>query len=162
MRRPFALTAAVLTTACAPAPQRDEARDRAAVDSIRREFEAGENAGDVDRMSRHFATDVIGMPPSRATTVGPDALRETLRKFLAAYNVEVRYKSDEIVVAGDWAFDRGSANEILHPKAGGPAETSNGKYIWLYQRVNGEWKLARLIWNADPAPEAPPPAAQPR
>ena len=120
--RLVAIAVACLTISCAKPPQTaspntdaaqaDPARDRAAVDSIRLDFERGENTDSLDLMTRHFATDVIGMPPGRATTVGPVALREALRGFLAAYKVEVRYKSDEIVIAGDWAFDRGSADGL--------------------------------------------------
>lgn len=157
-----AIAVACLTTACAQPPQTsspntnasqaDPARDRAAVDSIRLDFETGENTDSLDLMTRHFATDVVGMPPGRAATLGPEALRESLRGFLGAFKVDVRYTSDEIVVAGDWAFDRGSAVETLRPKAGGASTTEKVKYLWLSQRVGGTWKLARLIWNADPSP----------
>lgn len=164
--RLVAIAVACLTNACAQPPQAgspnanasqaDPARDRAAVDSIRLDFEAGENTDSLELMTRHFATDVVGMPPGRATTVGVNALSEALRGFLAAYRVEVRYKSDEIVIAGDWAFDRGSAVETLRPKAGGASTTEKAKYLWLSQRVGGTWKLARLIWNADPSPTPTP------
>jgi ketosteroid isomerase-like protein len=163
--RLVAIAVGCLTIACAQPPrtgspdtsasQAARERDHAAVERIRLDFETGENTDSLDLMTRHFATDVVGMPPGRATTVGPDALREALRGFLAAFKVEVRYTSDEIVIAGDWAFDRGSAVETLRPKAGGASTTENAKYLWLSQRVNGTWKLARLIWNADPPP-APP------
>ena len=70
MRRIVALMVVVLSTACASQPQRDDAQDRAAVDSIRLEFEAGENAGDVDRMTRHLAADVLA-PAAQRSLFGP-------------------------------------------------------------------------------------------
>jgi len=154
---------AVVTAACAPTPQRDSAGDRAAVDSIRLEFEAGENAGDLLRMTRHLAADVVAMPPNRAITTSATAFTESLRTFLGAYEVVVKYQTDAIVVSGDWAFERGTAVETVTPKAGGAAQTSNAKYLWLYHRTGGTWELARLMWNSsDPAatPAQPPP--QPR
>ena len=57
MRRMAVLIVVALSTACASQPQRDEGQDRAAVDIIRLEFEAGENAGDLARMTRHLAAD---------------------------------------------------------------------------------------------------------
>ena len=164
MRRIAALIVVASSTACASQPQRDERQDRAAVDSIRVEFEAGENAGDLDRMTRHLAADVVAMPPNRAITTGAAAFTQSLRGFLGAYKVEVQYKTDEIVVSGDWAMERGTAVETMTPKTGGAAETSNAKYLWVYHRNNGKWELARLMWNSsDPmatAPVQPPP--QPR
>lgn len=164
MRRIVALMVVALSTACASQPQRDDAQDRAAVDRIRVEFEAGENAGDLDGMTRHLAADVVAMPPNRAITTGAAAFRESLRGFLGAYKVDVKYKTDEIVISGDWAMERGTAVETMTPKSGGAAETSNVKYLWLYHRNNGTWELARLMWNSsDPAAPVPAqPSPQPR
>ncbi len=164
MRGVVGLMVVALSTACAPEPRRDDAQDRAAVDSIRLEFEAGENAGDVDRMTRHLAADVVVMPPNRAITTGAAAFTESLRGFLGAYTVDVKYTTDEVVIAGDWAFERGTAVETMTPKSGGAAETSNVKYLWLYHRNNGTWELARLMWNSsDPAVPAPAqPSTPPR
>jgi ketosteroid isomerase-like protein len=150
----------IVTAACAPAAQRDDGEDRAAVNNIRLEFEAGENTGELDRMTRYLAADVVAMPPNRAITTGATALTELLRGFLGAYKVDVKYTTDEILIAGDWAFERGTAVETMTPKAGGVAETSNAKYLWLYRRNNGKWELARLMWNSsDPLTPVPP---QPR
>ena len=157
MRRTANLIVVAISTACASQPQQDERQVRAAVDSIRVEFEAGENAGDLDRMTRHLAADVVAMPPNRPITTGAAALTESLRGFLGAYKVDVKYKTDEIVVSGDWAMERGTAVETMTPKAGGAAETSNAKYLWLYHRNNGKWELARLMWNSSD-PMAPVPA----
>jgi ketosteroid isomerase-like protein len=133
----------------------DTARDRATLDSIRRDFERAERAGDADRMYAHAAPDIIAMPPNRPPKIG-NTNREWIREFLAAYNVEVQYRSEETVIAGDWAFDRGTATEAMTPKTGGPATTETAKYLWVYQRRKGEWKQARLIWNSNgPAPTAP-------
>lgn len=73
----------------------------------------------------------------------------------------MKYATDEIVVSGDWAMERGTAVETMTPKSGGAAETSNAKYLWLYHRNNGKWELARLMWNSSdpmaPAPAQPSP-----
>jgi ketosteroid isomerase-like protein len=161
MRRIVAVAAVMLSTACDSEPQRDDANDRGAVDRIRLEFEAGENAGDLDRMTRHLAADVVAMPPNRAITTGAASFTESLRGFLGAYKVDVKYKTDEMVVFGDWAMERGTAVETLTPKSGGAPETSNAKYLWLYHRNNGVWELARLMWNSSDPAAPPVPTQQP-
>lgn len=164
MHRTAALFVVAMSAACSAQPQLDEGQDRAAVNNIRLEFEAGENAGDLNRMTRHLASDVVAMPPNRPITTGAAALTESLRGFLSAYKVDVKYTTDEIVLSGDWAMERGTAVETMTPKAGGTAETSNAKYLWLYHRNSGKWELARLMWNSSD-PMVPVPAqssAQPR
>ena len=125
MRRIATLLVVAVLAACASKTQRDEGQDRAAVNNIRLEFEAGENTGDLDRMTRNLATDVVAMPPNRAITTGATAFTESLRGFLGANKVDVKYTTDEIVIAGDWAFERGTAIETMTPKAGGAAEADN-------------------------------------
>ena len=164
MRRVVALVAVAMSMACASQPQQDEGQDRAAINNIRLEFEAGENTDNLDRMTRYLAADVVAMPPNRAITKGATDFTESLRGFLGAYKVAVKYTTDEIVLSGDWAFERGTAIETMTPKGGGAAETSSAKYLWLYHRNNGKWELARLMWNSSdplsPAPQQPSP--QPR
>lgn len=163
MRRIAAVIVVVFATACASQTQREAGQDRAAINNIRLEFEAGENTDDLARMTRYLAPDVVAMPPNRPITKGATTLAESLRGFLGAYKVAVKYTTDEIVLSGDWAMERGTAVETVTPKAGGAAETSNAKYLWLYHRNNGKWELARLMWNSsDPlapvAAQSPPPS----
>ena len=94
-------------------------------------------------MTRHLAADVVAMPPNRAITTGAAAFTESLRGFLGTYKVEVKYKTDEIVVSGDWAMERGTAVETMTPKSGGAAETSNAKYLWLYRHDQGRMDTPR-------------------
>jgi ketosteroid isomerase-like protein len=161
LMRHIVLFAVAVLAACSRSAPDTIAGDRAAIDSIRREIEAAENAGDADRMSLHFAPDAVAMAPNSPATVGAETSRAGLRAFFDAFTIEIHYTSEEIVVSGDWAFDRGTSTERVTPKAGGPVTTANAKYLWLYQRLNGEWKQARVIWNSnDPLPNAVAPAGQ--
>jgi ketosteroid isomerase-like protein len=159
----IALLGMVVSAACARTPQIASTNDRAVLDSIRRGIETAENTGDADRMYAYLAPDVVAMPPNMPPVSGADASREWLRGFFGAFNVENHYQSEEIVISGDWAFDRGTVTESMTPKAGGPPMKSNSKYVWMYRRVNGAWKQARVIWNSsDAPPNAAGPPSQPK
>lgn len=49
--------------------------------------------------------------------------------FFAQFDIEVSYVSAEIVVMGDWAFDRGSGVQSLKPKGGGPTVSESANYL---------------------------------
>lgn len=79
---------------------------------------------------------------------GGDSVADLMREFHAAFAVQVEYSSQEIVVFGDWAFDRGTERYTLTPKAGGAPIQKSGNYLYLYQRqADGSWKQSRVIWN---------------
>ena len=143
-----ALTGCMRPTASSPA-------DAADVAELRLRLQAAENGGNPDSMVALMAEDIVMMPPNGAAIVGRAAANEMARGFLGAYNAAVEYTSVEVMVSGDWAFDRGTYKSTLTPKAGGAADSEVGKYVWVSHRgADGTWKFARVIWN----PDAPRPA----
>jgi ketosteroid isomerase-like protein len=88
------------------------------------------------------------MGPNKPPVTGGDSVAALMRVFHDAFAVQVEYNSQEIVVSGDWAFDRGTEHYTLTPKAGGAPIQKSGNYLYLYQRQkDGSWKQSRVIWN---------------
>jgi ketosteroid isomerase-like protein len=146
--------AAGLAVTCSPR-HTPEADDRATLNRLREEFVAAENRGDADAMYSQLAPDVIVMAPNMPAMGGPQLTPEEIRSFFEMFSYDNRYQSQEIVISGDWAFDRGIGTEIVTNKKDGTVTKSNAKYLWIYRRVDGVWKQARVIWNSsDPAPAA--------
>lgn len=149
---------AITGIACSPAHTSD-ADDRATLDRLRQEFAAAENAGDADAMYRYLADDIVVMAPNLPPMRGSEVSPASLRKFFEVFDMDVQYRSEEVVIAGDWAFDRGTGRETLTPKNGGAPVGGEAKYLWVYRRIAGQWKQARVIWNSsEPVPGA---SAQP-
>jgi ketosteroid isomerase-like protein len=113
------LLPAFLTAACDSARTPDPAADRQAIAAATAQFQAAENAGSVDQFRSHFADDLVMMAPNKPPVTGGDSVAALMREFHDAFAVQVEYNSQEIVVFGDWAFDRGTEQYTLTPKAGG-------------------------------------------
>jgi ketosteroid isomerase-like protein len=143
-----------LVSGCSSMPQVTTPDERDRLDRIRRETEAAENDESVDRMRVHFAQDIVMMAPNMPAVAGADNVRQAMRGFFDAFEVQIRYTTEEILVTGDWAFDRGTFSQTLTPNGGGVALKETGKYLWLYRKTpDGAWKQARVIWNSsDPLP----------
>lgn len=143
------LVLSLVLLACAHGPTRDVAGARQVIDEIRKEFEAAETAGSTERMRVHITDDVVMMAPNMPPVSGADNAMAAMRAFFEAFGVRIKYNSEETVVTGDWAFDRGTYTQTLTPKRGGVAVHESGKYLWLYRREpDGQWKQARVIWNS--------------
>ncbi len=137
---------AFLTAACNSASTRDLAADRQAIAAATAQFQAAENAGSVDQFRSYFTHDLVMMGPNEPPVTGGDSVAALMRVFHAAFAVQVEYNSQEIVVFGDWAFDRGTERYTLTPKAGGAPIRKSGNYLYLYQRQeDGSWKQSRVI-----------------
>ncbi len=144
----------LLTAACGTAVSSDPAADRQAIAAVTAQTQAAENAGSVEQMRPHFADDLVMMGPNMPAVAGADSVAAAMGAFFQAFTVQIEYSSQEIVVLGDWAFDRGTYRHTLTPKSGGAPIPESGKYLWLYRRhADGSWKQSRVIWNSsDPIP----------
>ena len=145
---------AVVTAACGGAAGTDAVADREAIAAVSAQTQVAENAGSVELMRVHFADDVVMMAPNMPAVTGADSVAAAMRSFFDAFTFQAQYTSQEIVVLGDWAFDRGTVRSTLTPKSGGAPILETGKYLWLYRRhPDGSWKQTRVIWNSnDPMP----------
>jgi ketosteroid isomerase-like protein len=99
---------AFLTAACDSATTSGPAADRQAIAAASARFQAAENGGSVDQMRVHFADDLVMMGPNIPPVTGADSVAAPMRVFHDAFAVQSEYNSQEIVVFGDWAFDRGT------------------------------------------------------
>ncbi|PSP54650.1 hypothetical protein BRC82_08900 [Halobacteriales archaeon QS_1_67_19] len=120
----------------------------AQIDEIRRAFERAENEGDSSVVDEHCAEDVVAIPPGRPPAVGREAAKQALEELFAAFEVEVSYTSEEVVVGEELAFDRLTASETHTPKGRGEPIEHSADSLWVYRRSpDGEWKQIRAIWN---------------
>lgn len=118
------------------------------INQIRQEFERAENAGDSSVVEKYCAEDIVAIPPGQPPAVGKEAAKQALEDLFAAFEVEVDYTSNEVVVGEELAFDRLQGSETHIPKDGGEPIEHSGDSLWVYRRSpDGEWKQIRAIWN---------------
>jgi uncharacterized protein (TIGR02246 family) len=139
--------------------QQDQSTNQAALEAInnvRAAHIAALNEGDVDAWVAAFTEDGVQMPPNAPANLGRESIRAWSQAFLAPFRVEFTLAVDEVQVAGDWAFERGTYTITLTPKAGGEPMQDIGKYLTVYQRQpSGVWGMARDIWNSNNPPFIP-------
>jgi len=148
----------LVIAACGTASMTDPAADREAIADVTAQTQAAENAGSAGQMRVHFADDLVMMGPNMPAVTGADSVAAAMQVFFDAFTVQVEYKSQEIAVFDDWAFDRGTYRRVLTPRNGGAPMPEDGKYLWLYKRQpDGSWKQGRVMWNSsDPVPPVTP------
>ena len=130
--------------------------DIAAINAVSDQVREAYMARDWDRFSGLFTDDAIWMPGNLLPLTGKAAWWSFVEGFWnSTAIVEMDVVSDEIVVMGDWAFERHTETTVTVPTAGdGEPSTYRFKGVWLLHRqADGSWKIARYIWNQNPAPD---------
>lgn len=121
----------------------------ASVRSVIARIIRADNAGDLEAVVGLYAEDAILLPPGDAPIRGLSAIREHYARIFDANELEVAFDSEETVVAGDWAFDRGTTTGWVRPRSGGAPVSIDDKYVMILRRdPERGWLISRLIWNA--------------
>ncbi len=150
----------VLLAACAPsapsgqtpsAAAADEAAIRAGADA----WNAAYNVGDVDKIVALYTDDAVMMPPDAPAASGPAAIREFLTKDVAAARAAGISTKDDGGTVGVTADLAWHAGQFSATDAAGKT-VSTGKYVELWRKKDGSWRMFRDIWNNDAAPAAEP------
>jgi uncharacterized protein (TIGR02246 family) len=141
----------------APFSGADEGSEaRREIDKTRAAYAAARQAGDADQIAKLYASDAWLLYPGQGPLSGRAAILDYFGGFFADFpNNEFALSSAEVVVSGDWAFDRGTYRWSAIPAGGGSAQEDSGKYLVVLQRQpDGRWLVAREMNNSDrPAPE---------
>jgi ketosteroid isomerase-like protein len=81
------------------------------------------------------------------------ALKPRLAAAFGAYDVDPGYESEERIVSGDLAFERGWDIQRVTPRGGGDPSTQRQRVFMILRRdADGRWKFARGM--AQPGPSA--------
>lgn len=104
--------------------------------------------GDLDWIINLHATDAIQFPAGAGIIQGKEALSEAWGGMINTEGLEISWKSTTAFVSAsnDMAYDYGTV-KLKNPDGSEVA----GKYVVVWTRENGEWKVALDIFNFDGA-----------
>lgn len=129
-----------------PRPAADA--DIAAVNDLREQEIAAAEAGDVEALLALRTEDFVAMPPDQQPLRGKAAVRQFLSDMFEQVQLEETVVSEDVVISGDWAHDRGTFTGTVQPKAGGPSMAVDGKYLWIArQQGDGSWRYTLQMWS---------------
>ncbi|MCH6548145.1 MAG: DUF4440 domain-containing protein, partial [Gemmatimonadetes bacterium] len=114
-----------------------------------REWVAAVAVGDTLAIANLYAEDGYFMPPNGPRVDGRGAIRSAWAGMFQMPNLSLTFTPTDIVIAdaGDMAYDIGTYNLGLDGPDGRIED--NGKYLVVWQKVNGEWKIMADIFNSD-------------
>jgi uncharacterized protein (TIGR02246 family) len=106
------------------------------VDAFRRRDAAG--------CARVYTEEAALLPPNAEIVRGRQAIQQAWQGVLDAGLTDCRVETLDVESAGDLAYEVGR----LTLYAGEHHIADEGKYIAIWKREAGQWKLHRDIWNS--------------
>jgi ketosteroid isomerase-like protein len=127
------------------------AEDRQRMEEISREWVDAYARGDLDGIMSLMHPDSIVMPHNQPTSTGLDEVRAYFGSRIGRPGVSFVDNLEEIRINGTWAVVLGSFKVEVHAEEGAdPVVVHNGRYLVLYEKVDGDWLMLRDMDNLDP------------
>lgn len=116
---------------------------------LEREWSRRFGAGDVEWIVARHAEDGRLMPPNAEAAVGREAIRQAWAGMATTEGLALSWEPTEARVSssGDMAYDIGTYT-MTTPDG----RTDTGKYVVVWVKQNGEWKIAADIFNSNRPP----------
>ena len=150
----FCVLVGLVASACdSPAPASSRAEVPAFDLDATRRLIAEQNArftqahltGDIALIDSMFAPYAKAYPPGAAEVTGVQALHDFTVEYIKAGLTEFREETTDFYGNADFVVDAGNYVVTYGPEQ----VTERGKYLNVWRRVNGTWKIQSNIWNSD-------------
>lgn len=141
----------------------DVAAERDALRAAADAYHAAGQAMDADGFAGSYTNDALLLAPNEATAKGAAGARAIITAFEKGGGQSLAFSNMQVDVAasGDMGYTLADAMIVMEGP-GGVTHQESIRDFHLWRKVNGQWKIAVDIWNADaPAAAAVAQAADP-
>jgi len=129
--------------------------DQAQLLQISKDWVEAYTSGDLDALMNLMHEDALLMPHNQVTTRGYEAVQTYFQSRIGRPNLTMTDDLQEIRINGDWALIRGAFSfEIAPSEPDAKPFVHNGRYLLIYEKDDGAWKLLRDMDNLNPVVEA--------
>ena len=121
------------------------------INACREHYVSAWMTGNADSITSIYTNGAMVLYPNQAAIPGRDSIFAYFKTFFAEFlQAEFDLTSEEIKIAGEWAFDRGKYKWKGIQREKGDTLADEGKYLVILQKQgNGEWKVARDMDNSN-------------
>jgi ketosteroid isomerase-like protein len=143
--------AALVACGTAVPPQPSFEDDLAAITEFNQRYLQAINDEDIVTLSSLTTDGHIILIPNRPPIVGKSANDASNASAFERFDFDETWTPEETVVAGDWAYQRGTYRTAATPKDPSADQlVMTGSFLRIYQRqTNGEWRMIRDMFNSD-------------
>lgn len=129
--------------------------DENAVASVLNEYETALNRSDTEAALKLYAPDGVFMPQHSLASVGTAAVRRAYEAVFAAITLTVAFQIAELrQIAPDWVLARTNSAGRTRNNATGAEGPEANQELFLFQKIDGAWKIARYCFCTTNPPRA--------
>jgi len=142
----------IILIGCTRTPKVDIIAEANAIRDLEDQWTVALQNGDTDKIIGFFTTEAVQMKPNTQIFIGLQAIRKERESFFTDTTLlHKTYSSKidiiEVSASGDLAYVRGS-DRMTIKTPNGPVDDMS-KWIDIWKKIDGQWKVVVNIWNSD-------------
>ena len=127
----------------ASTPSSQEIED---IRSLAVRWTAAVSAGEIEKLEEMMTDDIIVIHGDGRLVCGKEPVISDFARSLQELSVQQTVKSDETVVAGEWAFDRATVHTAVRSRKSGDTRQFDSRCVTILRKqIDGRWRVARTI-----------------
>ena len=124
------------------------ANEKQAIADVLQRYGDAANRSDADAVAALYTETGVLMAQNSPPQIGKAAIHAAYAGMAGAIKLGITFKVDEIqVLTPDWAFLRSTSNGTIRILAAGVDIPEANQELFLFQKVQGAWKIARYSFS---------------
>lgn len=105
------------------------------------------NASDANKVVSLYTSQGVLLANAAPTAEGAEQVKGTYQYVFDNYKYNLEFTIIEIIVNGNYAFARSTSKGSFIIKASGQTVADENRELFVFEKVNGNWKIARYMYN---------------
>jgi len=136
---------------CCQSPNSSE-KDKQEIEAVRRQHAEAAMKGDADAYINFLTDDATYLIPNETELEETENIKNYLKKAMETASFKIiQHPAREIEILGTTAYVQYRVSIEGTLKADGSSFNIERKYLDIWKKVNGAWKVHRYMWNDLPS-----------
>ena len=122
-------------------------QDKAAIETLLQTYKKSLNTSDAKLAQSLYTNDGVFMPTEAPSAIGQENILKSYEFIFTQIQLNIEFYIDEITVEGDFAFAVTSSKGTTLIHATGDTIPEANRELFVFEKVNGDWKIARYMFN---------------
>lgn len=124
-----------------------EKQDKEAIEKLLQTYKKSLNTSDAQLAQGLYTKDGVFMPTEAPSAIGSENILKSYEFIFTQIQLNIEFYIDEISVEGNFAFAVTSSKGTTLIHATGETIPEANRELFVFEKVNGEWKIARYMFN---------------
>lgn len=122
-------------------------QEKQKIEGLLKNYEKALNTSDAKLAQSLYTKDGVFMPTEAPSGIGSEGILKSYEYVFSQIQLSIAFTIEEIVVEGTMAFAVTSSKGTVKIHANGVEVPEANRELFVFEKVEGEWKIARYMFN---------------